>query len=86
MKFSVSLHPDVVKYLISISENDRKRCYGSLKELAQDPYKSRSGCDIKKMKGLRDYYRLRVGGHRFIYIVEGEYVLVEEGFQRGKGY
>ena len=86
MKFSVFLHPDVEKYLDRLSESERKRCYISLKKLAEVPYKTRSGCDIKKISGKKTYYRLRVGIHRFLYIVKGDEVLVEEAFKRGRGY
>ena len=86
MKLSVFLHPDVEKYLDLLSEGERKRCYKSLKKLAEEPYKARSGCDIKKISGKKTYYRLRVGNHRFLYIVKGDEVLVEESFKRGGGY
>lgn len=86
MSYSVFLHPDVEKYLDSLSQSERKRCYISLKKLVEDPYKTRSGCDIKKMMGTKPYYRLRVGNSRFLYVISGNEVLVEEAFKRGRGY
>lgn len=86
MSYTVFLHPDVVGYLDSLSENEQERCYVGLKRLSQDPYTSRSGCDIKKMSGKKDFYRLRVGNHRFLYVIRENEVLVEEGFKREKGY
>lgn len=86
MIYSVSLHPDVVKYLVSISHIERKRCYESLKKLKDDPFTKRPGCDIKRMIGKVEHFRLRVGDHRFLYIIENGTVLVEEAFRRGKGY
>ena len=86
MTYQILLHPDVIKYLDSISEKSRKKCYQILKKLSDDPFKSRSGCDIKKMSGKKIYYRLRVGDHRFLYVVHNKSVLVEEGFKREKGY
>ena len=86
MSYSVFIHPDVEKYLDSLSQNERKRCYTILKKLVEDPYKIRSGCDIKKIRGKKLYYRLRVGDSRFLYVVKGNEVLVEEAFKRGKGY
>ena len=86
MSYAVFLHPDVEKYLDSLSQGERKRCYESLKNLFDDPFKSRSGCDIKKMSGKKDFYRLRVGNHRFLYVIKENDVLVEEGFKRKKGY
>ena len=86
MSWSVFLHPDVEKYLDSLSKSDRKKCYQTLKRLAEDPFKPRSGCDIKKMTGTKTFYRLRVGNHRFLYIVKEKEVLIEEAFKRERGY
>ena len=58
MSYSIFLHPDVEKYLDSLSENEKKRCYNALKKLSKYPHKSRSGCDIKKMAGEKSFYRL----------------------------
>lgn len=86
MSYAVFLHPSVVKYLDHLSENERKRCYMSLKKLSNDPYKPRAGCDIKTLSGKKDSYRLRAGSHRFLYVIRENEVLVEEGFKREKGY
>jgi mRNA-degrading endonuclease RelE of RelBE toxin-antitoxin system len=86
MSYHVLLHPDVTKYLDSLSNKERKRCYLTLKRLSEDPFKTRSGCDIKKMVGQEIYYRLRIGNHRFLYVVQKKEVLVEETFKREKGY
>jgi len=86
MSFSVLLHPDVEKYLDSISESERKKCYEKLKKLVENPFVPRAGCDIKKMVARHPFYRLRVGNHRFLYVVEENEVLIEEAFRRGKGY
>ncbi len=86
MSYPVFLHPDVEEYLDSLSRSERKRCYISLKKLTDGPYKTRSGCDIKKMRGKKEYYRLRVGNNRFLYVITGNEVLVEEAFKRGKEY
>ncbi len=86
MSFSVFLNPDVEKYLDSLSKRDQKRCYEALKRLSKDSFKPRSKCDIKKMSGEEIFYRLRVGNHRFLYVVKDEEVLVEEAFRREKGY
>jgi len=86
MNYSIFLHPDVEEYLDSLSQSERKRCFTSLKKLADDPHKTRSGCDIKKMRGKKSYYRLRIGNHRFLYVIIDNEVLVEEAFKRGKEY
>jgi len=86
MSYSVFLHPDVEKYLDSLSGSERKRCYQTLKKLSKDPLKPGSGRDIKKMAGKESFYRLRVGNHRFLYVIRDTEVLVEEAFKRGKEY
>ena len=83
----VRLHPDVRSYLDDLQDSDTERCETSLKMLAEDPYKKRAKCDIKKLKGKdRNMYRLRVGDHRFEYFVEDEKVWIVEAFRRGRGY
>jgi len=86
MNYAVFLHPFVVRYLDNLSKSERRKCYRSLKELSHDPRKPRAGCDIKKMSNKEDFYRLRTGGHRFLYVIKENEVFVEEGFKREKGY
>ena len=87
MSYSVFLHSDVTKYLDSLEDTERRRCYDSLKRLEEDPYIHRSGCAIKKLMGKRKTaYRLRIGDHRFLYVIKSKEVFVEEAFRRGKGY
>ncbi len=86
MSYSVFLHPDVEKYLDSLSDKERRNCYDTLKRLAKDPFKPRPNCDIKKMSGKNTFYRLRVGSHRFLFVVKDDEILVEEAFKREKGY
>jgi mRNA-degrading endonuclease RelE of RelBE toxin-antitoxin system len=87
MKHTVLLHPDAVKYLDSLTEKERARCYGGLKCLEEDPYTPRPKCDVRKLRGERKTaYRLRVGDHRFTYVVKEDHVYVEEAFRRGRGY
>jgi len=86
MNYSVFLHPDVEEYLDSLSENERRRCYQTLKKLSENPFKARSGCDIKKMAGEKPFYRLRIGNHRFLYVIKGREVFIEEAFKRERGY
>gem|GEM_PF-259885 len=82
--FSVLLHPDVVKFLDRLSEEDRKRCVNALRMLKTDPFKPRPGVDIKKLKRKdKALYRLRVGDYRFEYFVEGNTVYVVEAFKIG---
>lgn len=81
----IRVHPRVKKYLDKSDEKERLKEH--LKELMNDPYTSRSGVDIKKLRGKKhDIYRLRVGDHRFEYFVEEGIVWIERAFKRGKEY
>ncbi|NMG83488.1 MAG: type II toxin-antitoxin system RelE/ParE family toxin [Methanosarcinales archaeon] len=79
------MHPRVQKYL-----NDsgaKERFIKHLEKLADDPYSSRSGVDIRKLKGKKhDMYRLRVGDDRFEYFVDEGKVWIDDAFKRGEGY
>ena len=87
MGYEVKLHPKVAKFLDPLSDNERNRCIFALDELKTNPFKSRSGADIKKLSGkLHDLYRLRIGDYRFEYFVEENIVWIVKAFRRGKGY
>ena len=79
------IHPRVQKYLDDSGTKERFKT--RLEKLADDPYNSRSGVDIRKLKGKKhDMYRLRVGEHRFEYFVDDGKVWIDNAFKRGKGY
>jgi mRNA-degrading endonuclease RelE of RelBE toxin-antitoxin system len=81
----VQVHPSVKKYLDESGEKDRLK--EGLQRLEEDPFASRSGLDIKKLKGkTHNVYRLRIGEHRFEYFVEDETVWVQNAFRRERGY
>ena len=81
----VVVHPRVKKYIRGSGE--KERLIEHLKDLAEDPYGSRSGVDIKRLRGRsHDMFRLRVGEHRFEYFVEDGKIWVDEAFGRGWGY
>ncbi len=87
MEFEVRLHPNVAKFLDSLSSNERNRCTKTLDELKSDPFRARSGADIKRLKGeLHDLYRMRIGDYRFEYFIEANVVWVTKAFRRGIGY
>ncbi len=81
MAYEVRLHPNVAGFLDSLPDKERKRCVESLSSLESDPFRARSGTDIKKLKGkLHDLYRLRVGDLRFEYFIESNYCMGRKGF------
>lgn len=81
----VRVHPRVKKYLDESGEKERLK--DGLARLGEDPVTSRSGLDIKKLKGkTHEVYRLRIGEHRFEYFVEDGAVWVQNAFRRERGY
>lgn len=79
------IHPRVQKYINESS--DKERLIKDLKKLASDPYNSRSGVDIKKLRGKKhDMYRLRVGDHRFEYFIDEDKAWIDNAFKRERGY
>lgn len=89
MSFKISLHPDAVKFLRDLNPEMKERLKSGIKSLEQDPFKSRSHSDIKKLKGTKkreDLYRLRIGDYRVIYAVEENTIFILEIVPRGKGY
>lgn len=81
----IGVHPRIRKYLGRSDEKEKLKEH--LRRLIEDPYNSRSGVDIKKLRGKNHYlYRLRVGDHRFEYFVEEDTVWIERAFKRKRGY
>jgi mRNA interferase RelE/StbE len=80
---------EVVKTLGGINPQLRSRIIRVLRTLRTDPFQSRSGADIVRLKGTKgrqDLFRLRVGEYRAVYAVENNVVYVSDLFHRGKGY
>ena len=87
MVYEVRLHPSVIKFLDSLQKTENERCRAVLKSLENDPFTTRSGTDIKKLKRKKhSLYRLRVGSYRFEYFVEASVAWVVKAFAREAGY
>ena len=54
----------------------RKRFYEAFAELAENPFHSRPGCDVRQLKGQPGLFAVRVGRYRGIYTVAGTIVQV----------
>lgn len=74
MSFQVLLSPDAQKYLDSLDEKRVKNIKKHLKELQNDPYKPRPGCDIDiiEASGYPPMRRQRIGKYRAEYFVDEE--------------
>ncbi len=87
MVYDLRIHPKAGKFLDEVSVIERKRLVESLENLRGNPFRPRSGTDIKRLKGkLHDFYRLRDGNYRFEYFVEDGIVWVVKAFRREVGY
>ena len=85
MGYEVVVYPQPQKYLEklkAVSQKEAERCADALEKLEEDPFKGRSGADIRPWSGPGFQYRLRVGRHRFGYRIdkEGKIVHVLRGW------
>ena len=44
------------------------------------------GGDVKKLKGLDDTYRLRIGDYRIIFYMKGNDIIIKDIITRGSAY
>jgi mRNA interferase RelE/StbE len=74
MSFQVLLSPDAQKYLDTLDEKRVRNIKKHLKELQDDLYKPRSGCDIDiiEASGYPPMRRQRIGKYRAEYFVDEE--------------
>ena len=86
MTYEILISTTFKKQLTKLEDELKGRVKKALKKLGEDPYKSRSSVDIKKLAGTDPTkYRLRVGDYRVFYTIEeeNEVIKVIEGFRRG---
>jgi len=89
LSYEIRLHKEVAKALARMEPKLRASILRGLRVLGNNPYESRSGVDIVKLrgtKGRQDLFRLRIGNYRAIYGLEGKVVYVTDLFHRGRGY
>ena len=86
-RFEVLLSETARRQLRDLPPDLQMQIKGNLKELRKDPYRPRPRTDIKKLKGpKRDYYRLRIGAFRAIYVIEGYNVMIAKILPRSRAY
>jgi mRNA interferase RelE/StbE len=86
--FEVLISETAVKQLTELDKDVQTRIKAHFPALKNDPFRNRSGADIKKLKGFNNpaLYRLRVGDYRIVYTIDKTTVKITELFRRGKGY
>ncbi len=86
-KFNVLISETARRQLDSLHPDMRAQLKKKLRKLEEDPYRPRPKVDIKRLKGpKKDYYRLRIGNYRMIYIVDGSKVKIAKILPRTKAY
>lgn len=84
MKYNVLLSDTARRQLKSLHAETQQRIKRALSE---DPYHSRPRADIKKLVGpKKEYYRLRIGNYRAIYVIKEKDILVAKILPRSKAY
>ncbi len=86
--FDVFVSETAIKQLSKLETEVKERIKKHLFVLKENPFKPRSGADIKKLSGFENpaLYRLRIGDFRIIYSIQDSQVKVTEIMRRGKGY
>lgn len=87
--YRIKLHPQAAKFFSNLDGSTKNRIKETLLSLKENPFEKRPKVDIKKLKGTKgrqDLYRLRVGGYRIVYAVEGDNLFITDIFKREKGY
>lgn len=86
--YSVFLSKTAVAQLDLLEFRQKNRIKDGLKELEDDPFRRRSGADIKKLITHAEppLFRLRVGEYRAIFFVINRDIRVTEIIHRSRGY
>jgi len=73
-----------LKFLSKLEKGSKERVFKRIKELEGDPFPS----DVKKLKGEKDVYRIRIGDFRVLYriISEDEVILIFRVDKRSRVY
>lgn len=67
-----------VKYINSVDKTVKQRLKRYIEKLPD--------VDIKKLKGLKNDYRLRVGDLRVLFSIEGDIIIINGILPRGQAY
>ena len=73
-----------LKFLSKLEKVSKERVFKRIKELDEDPFPS----DVKKLKGEKDVYRIRIGDFRVLYriIPEDDVILIFRVDKRSRVY
>ena len=73
-----------LKFLSKLEKGNKERVFTKIKELENDPFPS----DVKKLKGEKDVYRIRIGDFSVLdrLIPEDDIILVFRVDKRSRAY
>ena len=87
MGYTVLVSRTFQKIYSELTKDTQDRIKKHLQELENDPFVSRSHCDIKVLHDTNPKkYRLRVGEYRIIYVIEDRQVKILDFIKREVGY
>ena len=82
MVLKIFLEKKVRRQLDELSKELEQRIITTLKELEN----GFSAIDMKKLKGTKNHYRIRVGNYRILFVLEFNTVYVYDVSHRGQAY
>ncbi|MFZ2410140.1 MAG: type II toxin-antitoxin system RelE/ParE family toxin [Candidatus Methanoperedens sp.] len=68
MAYSIFFNKKVKKLISELNKSQKDRIKEKLLSFAENPFT----CDIKKIKGKEDIFRLRIGDYRVLYIFDNK--------------
>jgi len=83
MAFQVLIEKKALRFLNNLEVAQRERIKSAMLRL-NEPFLNRQ--DIKKLKGYKNRFRLRVGDYRILFEIEKNAVKIFDIFHRGAGY
>ncbi len=72
--YKVIISKSVLKFLKTQTKVFKVKVLDTLDEIAESPFEKKF--DIKKMKGIEDHYRVRIGKVRFLFHLNGEELVI----------
>lgn len=74
MNYEVRFHKDALKNIQKLDKKTRNRILDQIDRLAVNP--KHPELDIKKMQGIENHYRLRIGTYRVVYTIVNDQLII----------
>jgi len=83
---TVAIHRKAQRELEGLPEHARIRFYRAFEELAENPFRRRPGLDVRRLRGERGGFAIRVGAYRALFDVAGFTVRISAIAHRSVAY